>query len=52
MSQTPSTGPTTHDLNQWIETLKKCEYIKDADVKSLCNKAKEILEKESNVQHV
>ena len=32
--------------------LKKCEYIKEADVKALCNRAKEILQEESNVQHV
>lgn len=47
--QTGATGPTNHDLNAWIEHLKKCDYIKDADVKSLCNRAKEILIEESNV---
>ena len=43
---------TTFDINQWIEQLKKCEYIKESEVKALCNKAKEILIQESNVQHV
>lgn len=53
MSSQPATaGPTTNDLNAWIEHLKKCDQIKDADVKSLCNRAKEILTEESNVVHV
>jgi len=38
-----------HDLDQWIEQLKKCEYIKESEVKSLCQRAKEILIEESNV---
>lgn len=41
-----------HDVDQWIEQLKKCEYIKEAEVKALCTKAKEILIEESNVQNV
>jgi len=51
MSQTAgaTATPSNHDLNQWIEQLKKCEYIKEADVKALCNRAKEILQEESNV---
>lgn len=40
------------DINQWIEQLKRCEYIKESEVKALCNRAKEILIQESNVQHV
>ena len=24
------------DLDQWIEQLKKCEYIKEGEVKALC----------------
>jgi serine/threonine-protein phosphatase 4 catalytic subunit len=40
---------STSDLNQWIEQLRRCEYIKESDVKTLCNRAKEILEQESNV---
>ena len=51
-SQPASSGPSTSDLNAWIEHLKKCDQIKDADVKSLCNRAKEILTEESNVVHV
>ena len=37
------------DLDQIIETLKKCEYIKESEVKILCNKAREILVEECNV---
>ena len=40
---------TNYDVNQWIEQLKKCEYIKESEVKALCNRAKEILLEESNV---
>jgi len=40
------------DLDQQIEQLKRCEYIKEAEVKSLCAKAREILVEESNVQRV
>ena len=43
---------TTFDINQWIEQLKKCEYIKESEVKALCNRAKEILIQESNVVNV
>jgi len=44
MSQQPPQGaPSNHDLNAWIEQLKRCDYIKEADVKALCNRAKEIL---------
>ena len=41
-----------YDLDQWIEQLKKCEYIKESEVKVLCQRAKEILIEESNVQNV
>jgi len=40
------------DLDRWIEQLKKCEYIKESEVKALCAKAREILIEESNVQKV
>jgi len=25
-----------YDLDTWIEQLKKCEYIKESEVKTLC----------------
>ena len=35
-----------------IEKLLKCELITEQEVKNLCEKAKKILTKESNVQNV
>ena len=35
----------TSDLDQQIEQLRKCEIIKESDVKNLCAKAREILGK-------
>ena len=40
------------DLDNQIERLKKCEYLKESEVKVLCDKAREILIDESNVQSV
>ena len=34
------------DLDQQIEQLRKCEIIKESDVKNLCAKAREILGKQ------
>ena len=38
----------TSDLDQQIEQLRKCEIIKESEVKNLCAKAREILGKQSN----
>lgn len=40
------------DLDKQIEQLRRCEYIKESEVKTLCEKAKEILIEEANVQKV
>ena len=40
------------DLDGWIEPLMECKQLSENQVKSLCEKAKEILAKESNVQEV
>ena len=40
------------DLDEQIERLKKCEYLKESEVKALCDRAREILVDESNVQRV
>ena len=40
------------DLDRQIEQLKKCEPLKESEVKALCLKAIEILVEESNVQRV
>ncbi|XP_043853771.1 LOW QUALITY PROTEIN: serine/threonine-protein phosphatase 4 catalytic subunit-like [Dromiciops gliroides] len=40
------------DLARQIEQLRRCELIKECEVKALCAKAREILVEESNVQRV
>nr|CAD7400820.1 unnamed protein product [Timema poppensis] len=40
------------ELDQWIEQLNECKQLTESQVKTLCDKAKEILAKESNVQEV
>eukprot|EP01132_Coremiostelium_polycephalum_P002882 gene2882-3583_t len=40
------------DLDRQIEQLKRCEIIKESEVRALCSKAREILLEEGNVQRV
>jgi serine/threonine-protein phosphatase 2A catalytic subunit len=40
------------ELEGWIEQLMECKQLSENQVKVLCEKAKEILSKESNVQAV
>merc|ERR1719146_225643 len=40
------------DLDRHIEQLRRCEHIKEAEVKCLCTRAREILVEECNVQRV
>jgi serine/threonine-protein phosphatase 4 catalytic subunit len=40
------------NLDEQIERLRKCEYLKESEVKAICDKAREILIDESNVQRV
>merc|ERR1712136_704911 len=40
------------DLDQWVEQLNDCKQLTENQVKTLTDKAKEILSKESNVQDV
>ena len=42
----------TSDLDRMIETLRRCEVLKESEVKLLCSKAMEILVEESNVQRI
>ncbi|PNY03942.1 serine/threonine protein phosphatase PP2A catalytic subunit-like protein [Trifolium pratense] len=42
----------THDLNEQISQLMQCKPLSEQQVKELCEKAKEILMHESNVQPV
>lgn len=43
---------TNGDLDRQIEQLKSCEYLKESEVKALCDRAREILIDESTVQPV
>lgn len=45
-------GGDQSDLDRQIEQLRRCEIIKESEVKALCSKAREILVEESNVQRV
>jgi len=38
--------------DEWIETLRKCKYLPESDLKMLCEMVKELLLEESNVQPV
>lgn len=40
------------EIDKWIEQLKTCGTLKESEVKSLCEKALEILVEEGNVQRV
>ncbi|XP_061541845.1 serine/threonine-protein phosphatase 2A catalytic subunit alpha isoform-like isoform X1 [Phycodurus eques] len=40
------------ELDMWIEQLNECKQLRENQVQELCERAKEILEKESNVQEV
>ena len=42
----------TSDLDQQIEQLRKCEVIKESDVKILCAKAREILGRNSGLLQI
>ena len=43
---------STKELDVWIEQLKECKQLQENNVKFLCDRAKDILAKESNVQEV
>ena len=40
------------ELDKMIETLRRCEVLKESEVRDLCQKAMEILVEESNVQRI
>ncbi len=44
--------PTNADLDRQIDLLKRCEIIKESEVRDLCNKARDILLEESNIQNI
>lgn len=37
------------DIDRQLEQLKRCELIKESEVKALCAKAREILMEEENI---
>eukprot|EP01071_Lankesteria_metandrocarpae_P001866 Lankesteria_metandrocarpae@DN1939_c0_g1_i1.p1 len=43
---------TISDLDRQLEQLRRCETLKEPEVRALCSKAREILAEESNVQRV
>ncbi|KAI6659015.1 Serine:threonine protein phosphatase 2A [Oopsacas minuta] len=45
-------GTSISDIDKWIEKLYTCQILEEKEVKQLCDKAKEILSKESNVIEV
>ena len=45
----PQSIPT---LDGWIESLMECKQLAESDVARLCDRAREVLEQESNVQAV
>ena len=45
-------GSRNQDLDRQIALLKSCECIKEAEVRDLCNLAREILLDESNIQNI
>jgi serine/threonine-protein phosphatase 4 catalytic subunit len=40
------------DLDRQISMLMQCQYLKEAEVRQLCERAREILVDEANVQQV
>ena len=57
MTASSLTAPTSMSggnscLDEQIERLKRCEYLREGEVKALCLRAREILVDESNVQRV
>lgn len=49
---TTTTGGSVTSLDSQIERLKRCEYLRENEVKALCLRAREILVDEGNVQRV
>eukprot|EP01128_Nolandella_sp_AFSM9_P011296 TRINITY_DN7_c8_g1_i1.p1 TRINITY_DN7_c8_g1~~TRINITY_DN7_c8_g1_i1.p1 ORF type:complete len:324 (+),score=58.48 TRINITY_DN7_c8_g1_i1:48-974(+) len=45
-------GPSTGEMDAWLETAKQCKFLQEADLKKLCEYVKELLLEESNVQPV
>jgi len=42
----------THEIDGWIETVRQCKYLPEEDFFKLCERVKECLLEESNVQSI
>ncbi|KAF8872795.1 serine/threonine specific protein phosphatase [Gymnopilus junonius] len=42
----------TDDLDKWIEQLRNCHHLSESDMKKLCDRLKNILLEESNIQPI
>jgi len=43
---------STNNIDKWLEHIKKCKFLEETELKSLCEIVKELLVEESNVQLV
>ena len=50
--QKPLDTAVSKELNSWVDQLMQCKRLTDAQVKTLCERAKDILTREGNVQEV
>ncbi|KAG5974563.1 hypothetical protein E4U58_002836 [Claviceps cyperi] len=48
----PAKSPPNAGLDEWLEEAKQCHYLPERAMKELCEKVKEILMEESNIQPV
>ena len=47
-----STAMSRYDPDKWIQQLMQCQHLSEPDIKLLCNKVRNILMEESNIQPV
>jgi serine/threonine-protein phosphatase PP1-1 len=40
------------DPDHWLEQIKQCKFLPEKDMKQLCERVKELLMEESNIQPV
>ncbi|RAH63506.1 serine/threonine-protein phosphatase PP2A catalytic subunit [Aspergillus piperis CBS 112811] len=48
----PTNSRPTTEIDEWIARLKECKPLSENEVRILCDKAKEVVQPESNVQPV
>lgn len=47
-----SPAMSRYDPDKWIQQLMQCQHLSEPDIKLLCNKVRNILMEESNIQPV